>query len=331
LIPVTTKGDILDLDEIYRPLLENLAEIEERLKSTGDVEAPGLSELLDYSLKGGGKRVRPILVLLSGRVFGCPKDRLITMGIAVEVMHLATLVHDDTIDNSMVRWGRPTINSLWSTEQAVLLGDYLFAYAGYLTSTTENLRVIKLLPETLMIISSGEIAQSRSLFNLDQTKNNYLYRISSKTASLFVMSTVSGAVLAGAPEESIQVLREYGHNLGIAFQIIDDILDYIGTEEEMGKPVGSDLAQGTLTLPGMLLLEQYPEENPVKKLFQEKGGADYITEAIEMVRNSPIIDKCFDVAADYRNRACCHLDQLPDNEFRQSLYGLADFIINRRR
>ena len=331
LIPLEIKGDILELDEIYRPIMENLTEIEERLKSTGNIEAPDLSELLDYSLKGGGKRVRPILVLLSGRVFGCPIDRLIPMGLAVEVMHMATLVHDDTIDNSAVRWGRPTINTIWGTEQAVLLGDYLFAHAGYLTATTGNLRVIKLLPETLMIISSGEIAQSRSLFNLEQTRKNYLHRISSKTASLFVMSTASGAILAGAPEESIQILREYGHNLGITFQIIDDILDYIGTEAEMGKPVGSDLTQGTLTLPGMLLLEQYPKENPIKKLFQEKGGADYITEAIDQVRNSSIIDQCFDIAAEYRNRACCHLDQLPDNEFRQSLYGLADFIINRRR
>jgi len=321
----------LELDEIYRPIQENLVEIEEKLKTTGDVEAPGLTELLDYGLKGGGKRVRPILVLLSGRVFECPKDRLIPMGLAAEVMHLATLVHDDTIDNSSVRWGRPTINTLWGTEQAVLLGDYLFAYAGYLTAQTGNLRVIKLLPETLMIISSGEIAQSRSQFNLDQTRDNYFHRISSKTASLFVMSTVSGAVLAGVPEESIQILREYGHNLGIAFQITDDILDFIGTEDEMGKPVGSDLAQGTLTLPGMFLLEQYPADNPIRKLFQEKGGADYITKAIDMVRNSPIIDQCFDVADDYRNRACCHLDQLPDNRFRQSLYGLADFIINRRK
>jgi len=321
----------LELDEIYRPIRENLVEIEEKLKSKGDVDSPDLSELLDYGLKGGGKRVRPILVLLSGRVFDCPKDRLIPMGLAVEVMHMATLVHDDTIDNSMVRWGRPTINSIWGTEQAVLLGDYLFAYAGYLTATTNNIRVIKLLPETLMVISSGEIAQSRSLFNLDQEKESYFQRISGKTASLFVMSTVSGAILAGAPEESIQILREYGHNLGIAFQIVDDILDYIGTEDEMGKPVGSDLTQGTLTLPGMLLLEQYPEENPVKKLFQEKGGTEYITKAIDMVRNSPIIDQCFDIAAEYRDRACRNLDKLPDNEFRQSLYGLADFILSRRR
>ena len=126
-------------------------------------------------------------------------------------------------------------------------------------------------------------------------------------------------------------MRDYGHNLGIAFQIVDDILDFIGTEEEMGKPVGSDLSQGTLTLPAMLLLERYPDEdNPVKQLFQTGSGEQYISQAIEQIRNSPIIDECFEVAAGYCNRACQRLDRLPDTEARKSLYELADFIIGRR-
>lgn len=321
----------MEIDEICRPIREYLNEAEERLKSARNVDSPGLFELLDYGLKGGGKRIRPILVLLSGRLFDGSSDHLMPMALAVELTHLATLVHDDTIDNSSVRWGRPTINTLWGVEQAVLLGDYLFARAGELTASTENIRVIKLLSKTLMIITGGEVAQARSAFNLEQTREHYFHRISGKTASLFVLATESGAALAGAPEESIQILQEYGNNLGIAFQIVDDILDFISSEEEMGKPVGSDLTQGTLTLPGMLLLEQYPEDNPIKKMFQERGGGEYIARAIDMVRNSPIIDQCFDIATRYRNRACRRLDQLPDNEFRQSLYGLADFIITRRK
>lgn len=323
----------MELNEICRPIHEYLNEAEERLKSAGNVDHPGLSELLDYGLRGGGKRIRPILTLLSGTLYNNKdsKDRLISMAMAVELTHLATLVHDDTIDNSSVRWGRPTINILWGVEQAVLLGDYLFARGGELTASTDNIRVIKLLSKTLMIITSGEIAQIRSSFNLEQTRENYFHRISSKTASLFVLATESGAALAGAPEESIQIHQEYGNNLGIAFQIVDDILDFISSEEEMGKPVGSDLTQGTLTLPGMLLLEQYPEDNPIKRLFQERGGAEYVARAIDLVRNSPIIDQCFDIATKYRDRACRRLDQLPDNEFRQSLYDLADFIITRRK
>jgi len=321
----------LELSEIYRPVSEDLVTIEAGLRSVSQVESPGLSELLDYSLKGGGKRVRPILALLSARFYDYNLDRLVPMAMAVELMHLATLVHDDTIDKSSVRWGRPTVNELWGTEQAVLLGDYLFAQAGELIATTDNLRVIKLLPRTLMVISSGEIAQCRSAFNLEQTREHYFHRISSKTASLFTLATESGAILSDAPEDVIHAMSQYGHNLGIAFQIVDDILDFIGTEEEMGKPVGSDLAQGTLTLPAMLLLQGYPEDNPVKHLFQARGGAQYISQAMEQVRNSPIIEECFEVATEYRDLACQELGNLPVSHARQSLYALADFVVNRRK
>ena len=302
------------------------------LKSICQVENTYLSELLEYSLRGGGKRIRPILALLSARSYNYNINTLIPIAMAVELMHLATLVHDDTIDNSPIRWGRPTINKLWGTEQAVLLGDYLFAQAGQLVARTDNLRVIKLLPHTLMIITSGEIAQSHSAFNPEQTWEHYLHRIASKTGALFVLATESGAILSDAPEEGAQIMREYGHNLGIAFQIVDDILDFIGTEEELGKPVGSDLSQGTLTLPAMLLLKHYPgEDNPVKQLFHAKGGEKYISQAIEQVRNSPIIDECFEIATEYCNRACQRFEQLPDTEARRSMHELADFIINRIR
>ncbi|UCB42228.1 MAG: polyprenyl synthetase family protein [Dehalococcoidales bacterium] len=322
----------MELSDIYRPVQEDLTAVQAELKSICQVGNPYLAELLEYSLIGGGKKIRPILALLSAKSYNYNIDTLMPIAMAVELLHLATLMHDDTIDNSAVRWGRPTVNKLWGTEQAVLLGDYLFAQTGELVARTDNLRVIKLLPLTLMIITSGEIAQSQSAFELKQARKNYLHRIASKTAALFVMATESGAILSEAPEEGVEIMREYGHNLGIAFQIVDDILDFIGTEEEMGKPVGSDLSQGTLTLPAMLLLEHYPgKDNPVKQLFHAKDGEKYISQAIEQVRNSPIIEECFEVATDYRNRACRRLEQLPNTEARQSLCELADFIINRRR
>ena len=321
----------MKLTDIYQPVEEDLAAVQAELQLISQVENPWLNNLLEYSLKGGGKKIRPILTLLSGKPYSYSIDKLMPMAMAVELMHMATLVHDDTIDNSTVRWGRPTINKLWGTEQAVLLGDYLFAQAGELVGRTDNLYVIKLLSRTLMIITSGEIAQSHSAFNLDQTREHYLHRIASKTAALFILATESGAILCGAPNDGAKTMREYGRNLGIAFQIVDDILDFIGTEEEMGKPVGSDLSQGTLTLPAMLLLERFPgEDNPVRKLFQAEGGSQYITQAIEQVRNSPIIEECFKLAAEYCDRACQQLKRLPDSESRRSLYELAEFIINRR-
>ncbi len=213
----------------------------------------------------------------------------------------------------------------------MLLGDYLFAEAGALTATTHNLRVIKLFADTLKTISSGELNQALYAFNLEQSRSQYFQRVAMKTASLFSMATESGAALSQAPEESIQILIEYAHNLGIAFQIVDDVLDFIGTEEELGKPIGSDLAQGTLTLPAMLLLEYYPKDNPVKRLFESRDERDNIKLAIELVRNSSIIQECYQVASDYCARACHNLKLLPDNASRQSLTGLADYIISRKR
>ena len=321
----------MELSKICEPVQEELDEVEVRLRLISNVDFGHLSELLDYSLKGTGKRIRPVLTLLSGKFYDYNLDYLLPMATAVEVMHNATLVHDDAIDNSSVRRGRPTINTLWGVEKAVLLGDYLFAEAGALTATTENNRVIKRFADTLRTISSGEINQAYNAFNLNQSRQEYIERIAKKTASLFTMSTESGAVLSQAPEESVQILMAYAYNLGIAFQIVDDILDFTGTEEELGKPMGSDLAQGTLTLPAMLLLKHYPENNPVQRLFESRVEDDNISKAIEMVRNSSIIQECYQVASDYCTKACHDLEQLPDNDSRKSLLDLADFITSRNK
>jgi octaprenyl-diphosphate synthase len=321
----------LPLSTIYEPIREDLVKVGDWLSSVSQVDFSQLSELLDYSLKRGGKGIRPALTLLTGKFYNYNLIYLLPMATAVELMHTATLVHDDAIDNSRVRRGRPTINSIWGEDKAVLLGDYLFAKAGEFTATTKNLRVIRLFAQTLQTISSGELSQSFNAFNLEQTWEQYLQRISNKTASLFSLATASGAILSQAPENSVKVLKEYGYNLGIAFQIVDDVLDFIGTEEEMGKPVGSDLAQGTLTLPAMLLLERYPEENPVKRLFQSGDKQEHRKLALELVRNSSIVQECYGVASDYCSKACHDLSLLPDNASRQSLVELTDYVVSRKR
>ncbi len=322
----------MELSEIYAPVQEDLINVEDILKSVCRVDFPHLSELLGHSLKSSGKRIRPILTLLTGKFYDYNLDYLLPMATAVEILHTATLVHDDAIDKSSVRRGRPTVNKLWGEEQAVLLGDYLFAEAGALTASTGNLRAIKLFAETLKTISSGELSQAVNAFNLKQSREQYFQRIAKKTAALFAMATESGAVLSRAPEESIQTLIEYGYNLGIAFQIVDDILDFIGTEKEVGKPVGSDLVQGTFTLPAMFLLQYYPEDNSVIKLFKIKNEPNDVRRAIELVRNSPsIVQECYQVASDYCGKACRNLKLLPDCASRQSLFELADYIIRRKK
>jgi geranylgeranyl pyrophosphate synthase len=320
----------LELSAIYSPIQEDLTKVEDRLLSVSKVELPHLSQLLAYSLGSNAKRVRPALTLLSGKFYDYNLDFLLPMATAIELMHAATLVHDDAIDNSSVRRGRPTVNQLWGNEKAVLLGDYLFAEAAAFAASTGNLRVIKQFAETLKIISSGEVNQAVNALNLNQSRQQYFQRVGKKTAALFSMATEAGAVLSQAPEESIQILIDYGYNIGIAFQIVDDILDFIGTEEKLGKPVGSDLAQGTLTLPAMLLLEYYPEDNPVKRLFSG-GGKDNIRQAIELVHDSPVVQECYQIASDYCAKACRNLKLLPDNDSRRSLVELADYITIRKR
>jgi octaprenyl-diphosphate synthase len=225
---------------------------------------------------------------------------------------------------------------VWGEERAVLLGDFVFARAGEFAADTGNLRVIKLFSQTLQTISSGEIVQTNDAFKLEQTRQHYLERIAGKTASLFSLATISGAILSEAPEDSVKILKDYGFNLGIAFQIVDDILDFVGTEEEMGKPIGSDLAQGTLTLPAMLLLEKYPEDNPVKDLFRNPNMSEddkrvKVRRAIGMVESSSIVKQCYEVASEYCDKACRDLEKLPAKPSCQALRDLADLVISRKK
>jgi heptaprenyl diphosphate synthase/octaprenyl-diphosphate synthase len=322
----------LSLDIIYGPIREDLAEVETRLRAIAEVSYPRLAQLLGHSLKSGGKRVRPALVLLSAKFYDYDLGSLLPMAVAVEVLHTATLVHDDAIDHSPLRRGKPTINELWGEDKAILLGDYLLAQAEELVSQTQNLSVIRLFARAIMTLASGELAQAFTAFNLEQTREHYFARVAAKTASLLTLATESGAILSRAPEKTVAALKDYGHNLGIAFQIVDDILDFIGDEAEMGKPTGSDLSEGTLTLPAMMALERYPEENPIKRLFSHQGDRQQnLRLAIELVKSSGVLEECYQLAQDYSTRAGASLEALPANTARNSLEELARYVVARRK
>ncbi|MEE9399842.1 MAG: polyprenyl synthetase family protein [Dehalococcoidales bacterium] len=320
----------MELSTIYESIYEDLDKVRENLRSISKIDFSWLSEQLSYVVRSSGKGIRPALTLLSGKFYNYNLQYLLPMAAAVELMHTATLIHDDAIDKSLVRRGKPTIYKMWGDETAVLLGDYLFAKAGESVSDTQNPRVIKLFSQTLATISSGELNQLRGAFRLDQTKQDYFQRVSGKTASLFSLATESGAILSEAPEKSVQALKDYGYNLGISFQIVDDILDFTSTKEELGKPVGSDLTHGTLTLPAMLLLERYPEDNPVKQLFENRDNQENVERAIELIRNSSIAEDCYQVASEYCVKANRTLELIPDHTSRQALTQLADYIIYRK-
>jgi len=321
----------LALEKIYEPVQADLNTVEDWLKSVARVSYLPQANMLERSLHDGGKRIRPALVLLAGNLYHYNLDTLLPMATAVELLHTATLVHDDAIDKSAVRRGRPTINATWNDDKAILLGDYLFATAEEYTARTGNVRVIRLCAETLQIITTGELNQAFNAYNLKQTYQDYLQRIAAKTASLLTTTTEAGAILSEAPEESIRALKEYGYNIGIAFQIVDDILDFVGTEAELGKPVASDLSQGTLTLPSMFIMERYPGDNPVRRLFENPALKEEIPRAIDMVKNSSIMDDCYKVASQYRDKANGVLHGLPKAVSRESLGNLADYVVQRRK
>jgi len=180
-------------------------------------------------------------------------------------------------------------------------------------------------------MSFGELGERFSAYNWEQSREQYYQRIRSKTASLFSAAAELGAILSDAPEEAVEALRSYGYNLGMAFQIVDDVLDFIGDEEEMGKPVGSDLLHGTLTLPAILLLEHRPEDNPIRRISKGRENHADVQLAIDMILDSPIIDECYGIVATFRARACQSLEKLPPSPYSRSLFDLAQYVVKRRR
>jgi heptaprenyl diphosphate synthase/octaprenyl-diphosphate synthase len=328
---VKGKESVLHTTSAYSPVQEDLYKVEENLASLAKIDPPWLSAPLQYILDGGGKRLRPTLTLLSGRSHAYDLDLLLPMATAVELLHIASLVHDDTVDGSMVRRGKTTVSGLWGKNTAVLVGDYLFANAAELVSTTRNVDVMRLFAQTLMIMANSQLGESVSTFDIGQTREQYYQRIGGKTASLFSMATETGARLSGAPEEVVLSLRDYGYNLGLAFQIIDDVLDFTGEQGELGKPIGSDLAQGILTLPAIVLLERNSDDNPVRRLFKNRGGNEDVAIATETVRNSSIVQECHNVAAEFISHACAGLRVLPHDASRQALTDLAEYSVRRRK
>ena len=320
----------MNLNDIYRPVQKDLKKVEQSLGKIADADFSLLAELLAYTLKTGGKRVRPALTLLSGQFYVYDLALLVPMAAAIELLHTATLVHDDIVDDSPVRRGKPTVSRAWGEDSALLLGDYLFAKAGSMVAGTGNLRAIKLFSETLMTISAGELKQTGVTFDMAKGRDYYFAWIGAKTACLFSTATESGAILSQAPEKAIQAVRDYGHNLGMAFQIVDDVLDFIGEEVDLGKPVGSDLREGTLTLPTILFAEAYPDDELTKNVI-EKRDAERVLQAVEIIRDSHVIDDCLSIASEFCLKARKAVEKLPDNAARKSLIALTDYIVERRR
>ena len=316
---------------IYAPVQEGLTKVDDKLRGLAETETSPVQPLLKYVTDAGGKRVRPAITLLCSQFHPHDPARPIIMASAVELLHLATLIHDDTVDNSPLRRGRATVSNTWSPHVAVLFGDYVFATSATFVCDTQNIRVIRRFSETIMELASGQLMEYFTAFDAAQATDLYNDRIYRKTASLFCTASESGAILGEAPEREVQALRDYGYNIGMAFQVADDLLDFQGDASNLGKPVGSDLLNGVLTLPTIMLMERYPNENLVQSLFQDPENDVKLQKVVDVINDSTILPDCEQVVIDACDKAMLALQVLPNCEPKRSLLDLADYVIDRRR
>jgi geranylgeranyl pyrophosphate synthase len=326
------------------PLLASLASelelVERKLREPVHPAYPMLSAVLDHLLGSGGKRLRPALALLAGRFYAADLDKLVSLAASVEMLHTATLVHDDLIDGALLRRGNPTLNANWSPGATVLTGDYLFARSAGLAADTCDVRVMTIFAHTLMTICSGELGQifdRRSVPTLDTDTAweaalaRYDGRIHAKTASLFSAATEAAAVLGGAPSDQEEALREYGRALGMGFQIIDDVLDFQGDEEVLGKPVGSDLREGIVTLPVLYYLRDHPQDERVASLIRGYPEDRLVREVVAAVRESGAVARAVERARGFIVESQAALQALPEGTTRTTLHDLAEYAISRQK
>jgi len=312
----------------FEPIQEELDRVETRLLATPQGQHSMLTGTIENLFNAGGKRVRPSICLLTAGLFNTDEDHTISLAAAVEMLHTATLVHDDLIDGAMIRRGISTLNSLWSPDISVLAGDYLFARAASLISEVEIVPVMKLFARTLETILNGEISQKFSKWQID--RGEYEERIYAKTGALFVLSTHSAALLGGADRSSLEAVRQFGHMIGTAFQIVDDVLDYVGTSDRIGKPIGGDLRQGLFTLPAILYAGTHPSDRVFNNYLT--GGEidmDGVEQVIERILNSEAIEASMDEARTRLERGQRAIETFPPSIYKDSLMELATQVVDR--
>ena len=320
----------VDRASLYGPVAADLGEVDAMIAALQHSDFPWLEEMLQSALSGSGKGLRPAIALLAGRLGRYDLERLVPLAASVELLHTATLVHDDVIDAAEERRGRPTTAALFNNASSVMLGDYLFAHAAEFVSRTGDIRVIRNFANTLRTMATGELKQDMAAYDYSADVQRYLDRIWGKTASLFATAAEGGAIVSGAPEAHVTPMREYGKQIGVAFQIVDDVLDFASTTEELGKPAGSDLLAGTLTLPALIYMGRSPGGNPIQRAFEGTRRRSNLARAIEEIRNSDVLKEAMITARRYADAARVELRALPDGEPRSTLEGLVDYVIERR-
>jgi len=322
----------LTAKEVFDLVRDDLALVERELASESTAAFEPVSEICSYLLGGGGKRLRPALLLLSARYAGYRGESAIRLAAVVELIHSATLIHDDVIDSADKRRGRPSANSRWGNHRSVLAGDWLYMLAFQIALEQRNFRTLDVLIELTKKMVEGELIQLAKLGKLDVTEDDALQLATCKTACLFSGCARLGGILGGISDTEEKALAEYGRCAGLAFQLVDDLLDFTASAEQLGKPVLSDLKEGKVTLPLIYAIQNGHREarELVQRVLAEKEFQSVRPEAIvALVRDSGALERVRLLALDYADRAKTSIDGRVDSEFARALLTLPDFILER--
>ncbi len=321
------------VDRLVRLAAADMAGVDALITARMQSEVPVIPALAEHLIAAGGKRLRPLLTVAAARLAGSDNDSCLKLAAAVEFIHTATLLHDDVVDGSQLRRGKVAAHLIWGAAQSVLVGDFLFARAFELMVETNSMKALEILARASRVIAEGEVLQLTRSHDLNLSQALYLEIIGAKTAELFAAASEAGGVSAGVSAEKSNALRDYGMNLGLAFQLADDALDYGGTTEALGKNAGDDFREGKATLPLLLAIAR---SGPREAEFWERAiGRREQTEADfrrarELIVGTGALEATLDLAGGYADKAKAALSGFPANDWRTSLESLADFAVSRR-
>lgn len=323
----------MGIDEVYRLIKEDLHAVEEEFKKHLRSKVYLIAKVGEYILMSGGKRFRPSLLILSSRLCGYTGKECITLGSIIEFIHTATLLHDDVVDNAQLRRGKASANVVWGNGASVLVGDFLFSKSFYLLVESKNLNILQVMSRTTTQMAEGEVLQLLKCSDVTTTQEEYIAVIVNKTASLISAACEIGAILGGAGDREREALARFGLNLGIAFQLMDDCLDYTSKNEELGKAIGNDLREGKVTLPLIHTLKLCSEEEKrviVSAVEGDELTEEHFLEVIALIRKYKGIEYTRDLAIDYIEKAKEHLYTFEPTIYRSALLAIADYVIERR-
>lgn len=320
----------MSIEQVYQLIEADKLSVDNVIRHRLHSDVALVNQLSHYIINSGGKRLRPILLLLSARAFNYQGYHHIPLAAVVEFIHTATLLHDDVVDASELRRGRDTANAIWGNEASVLVGDFLYSRAFQMMVEVGSMHVMEILANATNVIAEGEVMQLMNCHEPNTTEETYLEVIRYKTAKLFEASSKLGAVISGRSTEEIDAMARYGMHLGTAFQLVDDILDYTESSEQIGKNIGDDLAEGKPTLP-LIYVMRHGNNKQVKIVREaiEQGGRENIEEVIDAVMDTGAIDYTALAAEKEAEKAMSFLDVLPDSKYKDALITLAEFSVNR--